>query len=332
MKNVPLLSRRTSFLGALCLLSLVGCGGTTGGNSGQIPSRIDVIGSAPSHGNGQGISQLTGLVGGKPAFLSYIDTNHWSLQVVGESVVDLSTTAYTNAQLAWLDNGVVAGTYSGGSFVYRKTNSGWVATSFPGVTSPIPDGTTLIMVGDATTGPVQIDLTTGTSTPLTLPSGAALYGLRNHWLLYGSGSSFFVRNLTTADERQLNQVIGDTDFFPVVLNASGGVLGESSNGTVGRAIYWPPASSAPTVIDSFTGGEVEPGWLSPDGTKYLINVSTDQFRTYLYFNGTKYTTADIQNASTIGDLFGFDDNAQFGFARDSTGSESSTEAVKITYK
>lgn len=332
MKNVPQLSKRTPVIGVLCLFFLVGCGGTTGGTSGQIPSRIDVVATAPAHGNGQGISQLTGLVSGKPAFLSYIDANHWSLQVTGDTAVDLSTTAYTHAQLSWLDNGVVVGTYDSGTFVYRKTNSGWIATSFPGLSSAIPDGTTLSMVGDTTIGPVLIDLSTNTSTPLSLPAGEALYGLRNHWLLYGSGSGFFVRNLSTSSERQLNGVVGDTDFFPGVLNSSGGVLGESSNGTVGRAIYWQPASSTPTVIDSFTGGEVEPGWLSPDGTKYLINVSTDQFRTYLYFNGTKYTTADIQNASTVGDLFGFDETAQFGFARDSTGAESSTVAVKITYK
>jgi len=311
---------------------LYGCGGTTGGNSGQIPSRLDIIATAPSHGNGQGISQLTGLVGGKPAFLSYIDVSHWSLQVVDETVVDLSTTAYPNAQLAGFDNGVVVGRYDDGTFVYRQTNAGWVATSFPGLTSPIPDGTELLLVGDTATGPVKIDLTTGTATPITLPSGAALYGLRHHWLLYGSGSDFFVRNLSTGDERQLNPVSGDTDFFPVVLNSSGGVLGQSSDGTTGRAIYWQPGSSTPTVLDSFTGGTVEPGWLSLDGTKYLVNVITDQFHTYLYFNGIRYTTADIQNASTIGDLFGFDDTAQFGFGRDSTGSEDSTVAVKITYK
>lgn len=311
---------------------LYGCGGTTGGSGGQIPDRLDIIATAPSHGNGSGFSQLTGLVGNKPAFLSYVDANHWSLQVVGESAVDLSTTAFSNAQLAGFDHGVVVGSYDGGTLVYRKTNAGWVATSYPGLTSAIPDGTSLEMVGDTATGPVKVDLSTSTSTPLTLPASPALYGLRNHWLLYGSGSNFFVRNLSTADERQLNPIVGDTDFFPVVLNSSGGVLGESSDGATGRAIYWQPGSSTPTVIDSFTGGIVEPGWLSPDGTKYLVNVITDQFHTYLYFNGTRYTTADIQNASTIGDLFGFDDTAQFGFGRDSDGGEDSTVAVKITYK
>ncbi|MBS1701415.1 MAG: hypothetical protein JST12_07130 [Armatimonadetes bacterium] len=322
---------RSSFALALACV-LYACGGTTIGGSGQIPSRLDVIATAPAHGSGLGIGQLTGLVGGKPAFISYIDVNHWSLQVVGESAVDLSTTAFTHSQIAWLDNGVVAGTYDGGTFVYRKTNSGWVATSFPGVTSPIPDGTTLTLVGDTVAGPVQIDLTSGTSTALTLPSGAALYGLRNHWLLYGSGVNFFVRNLATADERQLNPVVSDSEFFPIVLNSSGGVLGESNDGFTGRAIYWQPGSSNPTVLDSFPGGTVEPGWISPDGTKYFVNVITDQIRAYLYYDGTRYTTADIQNASTVGDLFGFDDSAQFGFARDTSGSEESTVAVKITYK
>ncbi|MEA2554421.1 MAG: hypothetical protein QOJ65_2597 [Fimbriimonadaceae bacterium] len=316
-------------------LVTVGCAGTQPGSSNRgIPSRIRVLAHAPTPGSGSGISQLTGFVDGKPAFLSYIDAAHWTVSAMGASPVSLSTVSYAHAFLVAFEDGTAVGEYDGGTFVYRKGNSGWTAASFPGVTEAVLDAQNAKLIGKVGSGFAIVDIATAAQTPITLPADAALYFAKSNWLVYGTASTFHVRNVQSGTDWQEAIVSGDTNQFPYALNASGGVVGESSNGSVGRAVYWEPGTGAAHVVDSFTGGTVEPGWISDDGARFAINIATGStYRSYLYVDGAKYPVSNLVGGSGVSYVYGLNESGTTGFGLiDPSGDRASLVALSIGYR
>ncbi len=322
-------------LSLMCVIGLVvGCGGNGGGGDNGLPSRIDIIGQAPSHGLGQGISQMTGFVGGQPAFLSFNDEDHWSVQVVGVAPVDLVTTPYAHAALLAFDNGYAVGYYDSGVFAYRLTQNGWVAATYPGVEAAVLDSVRGKLVAELTGGGHAIvDIATGVQTPITLPDGAPLYFAKAGFLVYGvSGTSFKVRNLDSNAEWTDLALPSDTNAFPYALNENGGVIGISDNGAATSAVYWEPVTAAPISLHFVSSGIVEPGWISPDGSKAIINVHTDEYRSYIWVDGAIHPIANIPGGDAVPYVYGLNETGTFGFGfGDSSADPDSGVAIQITY-